>query len=78
MFQKWVDILPKKRAFKRQDRVCDRHFKPEDIIKTWAHIIDGKEVLLDRDKPKLNPEAIPELNIPSVEEYNNKVIKDAK
>lgn len=61
---KWKQILPKKREFKWTDKVCERHFEDKFIVTTWDHIIEGKLHQVERNKPKLKPDAIPTLNIP--------------
>lgn len=33
IFNIWVEVLPKKRPFKKIDRVCEHHFDESDIIK---------------------------------------------
>lgn len=63
IFAQWKAVLPKKREFKRMDRVCERHFNVEDIQKTWDHIINGELHQLLRDKPKLKENAVPSLNL---------------
>ncbi|GAB0097725.1 THAP-type domain-containing protein [Sergentomyia squamirostris] len=68
IFEKWKENLPKKRPFKRNDRVCERHFHPEDVVKTWEHIINGQVFHLERGKPRLRPSAIPTLNFPNEDE----------
>ena len=60
--------MPKKREFKEQDRVCERHFRKSDIITTWDHVINGVLHQLPRGKPRLNPTAIPELNLPVIDD----------
>lgn len=56
--------MPKKRELKKFDRICERHFKENDISTTWEHIINGELHKIDRDKPKLNPKAVPSYNLP--------------
>lgn len=63
MFERWHSVLPKHRNFKPTDRVCERHFQPGDIQTTWDHIINGKLVQLERNKPMLMPNAVPTLNL---------------
>ncbi|XP_055679731.1 uncharacterized protein LOC129787913 [Lutzomyia longipalpis] len=70
MFEKWKENLPKKRPFKRNDRVCERHFNPEDVIKTWEHKINGQIFHLERGKPRLRPTAVPCRNFPKEEEID--------
>lgn len=63
LFEKWRIVLPKKRQFKKTDKICSRHFLKEDIITTWDTQIQGKLVQLERDKPRLKDSAIPGLNL---------------
>ena len=65
LFEKWRIALPKKRLFKKTDKVCCRHFLKEDIITTWDTQIQGKLVQLERDKPRLKDFAVPGLNLSS-------------
>uniref|UniRef100_A0A6B2E9E7 THAP-type domain-containing protein n=1 Tax=Phlebotomus kandelakii TaxID=1109342 RepID=A0A6B2E9E7_9DIPT len=71
-FEKWKANLPKKRPFKRNDRVCERHFNPEDVIKTWEHVINGQVFHLERGKPRLRPSAVPCLNFPNDDEIRER------
>uniref|UniRef100_A0A1L8DD22 THAP-type domain-containing protein n=1 Tax=Nyssomyia neivai TaxID=330878 RepID=A0A1L8DD22_9DIPT len=77
LFEKWKENLPKKRPFKRNDRVCERHFQPEDVIKTWEHKINGQIFHLERGKPRLRPNAIPCRNFPKEEEIDEMKKKKA-
>ena len=63
LFEKWRIVLPKKRLFKKTDKICSRHFLKEDIITTWDTHIQGKLVQLVRDKPRLKDSAVPGLNL---------------
>lgn len=63
LFEKWRSILPKKRQFRKADRICERHFLVADIQTTWDHIINGKVHQIERGKPKLKANAIPILNL---------------
>uniref|UniRef100_A0A1B0D519 Uncharacterized protein n=1 Tax=Phlebotomus papatasi TaxID=29031 RepID=A0A1B0D519_PHLPP len=71
-FAKWKENLPKKRPFKRNDRVCERHFHPEDIVKTWEHVINGQVFHLERGKPRLKQFAVPTLNFPNDDEIRDR------
>ncbi|XP_035791902.1 uncharacterized protein LOC118466516 [Anopheles albimanus] len=59
MFEKWREALPKHRELKLHDRVCEKHFRPSDIIRNWTHTINGLTAVLPRKKPTLLPSAIP-------------------
>lgn len=45
------------------DRICERHFTKDQILTHWDHVIDGKLVQLEREKPRLKDNAIPQLNL---------------
>lgn len=64
----WAELLPNKRNFKKHDRVCERHFKEEDIIQFWEVNINGLVHLTPRDKPKLRENAVPCKNLPNKDE----------
>lgn len=56
-------MLPAKRTLKPHDRVCERHFEDEMIVKHWETNINGVRHLTPRDKPKLRDNAIPSKNL---------------
>ncbi|XP_037028124.1 uncharacterized protein LOC119068584 [Bradysia coprophila] len=64
-FNLWKSVLPNRRELKPTDRICERHFRPSDIYKTFDHIINGVLHQIDRGKPKLGPNAVPYLNLPA-------------
>lgn len=70
IFNEWTKRLFNRRSFRATDRICDRHFTKDQILTHWDHIIDGKCVQLEREKPKLKFGAIPELNL-VVQDLNN-------
>ncbi|XP_050097764.1 uncharacterized protein LOC126578855 [Anopheles aquasalis] len=59
MFEKWREALPKHRDLKVHDRVCEKHFRPSDILRNWTHTINGLTAVLPRKKPTLLPSAVP-------------------
>lgn len=63
LFDQWKAVLPTKRPFKRSDRVCERHFKKNDILTTWDHNINGVLHKLERGKAKLKPNSVPCMNL---------------
>lgn len=71
MFEKWKEKLANKREFKKNDRVCERHFESNQIIEYWENKINGIVHKTKREKPKLAQTAIPTLNIPNWEEFNS-------
>ena len=58
------------RSFKTHDRVCERHFKEEDINLYWETVIKGEIHRTPRDKARLKDCAIPTQNL--VSEGNKK------
>lgn len=66
IFAAWQKILYNKRMFRAKDKVCERHFEKDQILTHWDHKIGGNIVQLQRDKPKLKPDAIPTLNLPEM------------
>jgi len=63
LFEKWVEILPKKRKLRPLDKVCLLHFEESDVQMTYDTNVNGKTVQIPRDRPKLNPTAIPCKNL---------------
>ncbi|KXJ83677.1 hypothetical protein RP20_CCG004429 [Aedes albopictus] len=56
---KWQKVLPVQRPLKEFDRVCDQHFREEDILRYWEHTINGTVERMERHKPALKPHSIP-------------------
>lgn len=71
MYEKWKEKLANKREFKKNDRVCERHFDPEHIIMYWENNINGTIHRTKREKPKLTSTAVPTLNLPTWEEFTS-------
>lgn len=69
-FESWKKILFNKREFRETDRVCERHFDRSQILTHWTHIIDGQICQLEREKPKIRPNAVPHLNLPETDEQS--------
>lgn len=60
LFRKWQDMLPvHNRPLKEFDRICEQHFREEDILRYWEHTINGIVERMERHKPALKPNAIP-------------------
>lgn len=74
LLERWAELLPNKRSFKKHDRVCERHFNEEDIIQYWEANIKGQIHLTPRDKPKLRENAIPCKNLPSKDGSEEEVL----
>lgn len=47
------------RPFKEFDRVCEQHFREEDILRYWEHNINGKIERIERNKQSLKPNSVP-------------------
>jgi hypothetical protein len=75
MFEKWKEKLANKREFKKNDRVCERHFESSEIIEYWESKINGVIHKTKREKPKLAPTAVPKLHIPKWDEFNSPVLQ---
>uniref|UniRef100_A0A182NM39 THAP-type domain-containing protein n=1 Tax=Anopheles dirus TaxID=7168 RepID=A0A182NM39_9DIPT len=58
-FELWSKALPNYRPLQPHDRVCEKHFKPTDIMREWTYNIEGKTEKLPRTKPVLQPDAVP-------------------
>lgn len=65
IFKEWQSRLFNRRAYRSTDRICERHFTKDQILTHWDHVIDGKVVKLEREKPRLKENAIPQLNMES-------------
>uniref|UniRef100_U5EPI9 THAP-type domain-containing protein n=1 Tax=Corethrella appendiculata TaxID=1370023 RepID=U5EPI9_9DIPT len=72
LFKIWQQKLPQLRVFKKIDKVCERHFVEDDIIKTWDHSINGNLIKVDRAKPTLRETAVPCLNLPTDDQLPRK------
>ncbi|KYM76926.1 hypothetical protein ALC53_12675 [Atta colombica] len=61
MFTSWYNIMSTKNIkINRNSRVCELHFKSEDIIKEDVFMqADGKIIYVIRKNPKLKEEAVP-------------------
>ena len=75
MFEKWKEKLANKREFKKNDRVCERHFESTHIIEYWENKINGIVHKTKREKPKLAQTAVPTLNIPNWDEFNSPTLQ---
>lgn len=59
LLSRWQEVLPVQRPLKEFDRVCDQHFREEDILRYWEHTINGTVERMDRHKPALKPHSVP-------------------
>lgn len=59
-FLKWKAMIPRAdRTLENHHAVCEKHFKEDYIERHYRHTINGEEVLMLRDKPKLIAGALP-------------------
>ncbi|XP_039960052.1 uncharacterized protein LOC126760505 [Bactrocera neohumeralis] len=64
LVQKWLEAIPSlARPVKSSWRVCQYHFKPEDILKSFSHTIGGEVFLIERERPRLKPNVVPTRNL---------------
>ncbi|EAT47268.1 AAEL001600-PB [Aedes aegypti] len=59
LLKQWQAVLPVRRPLKEFDRVCDQHFREEDILRYWEHTINGTVERMERHKPALKPNSVP-------------------
>ncbi|XP_055618518.1 uncharacterized protein LOC129763461 [Toxorhynchites rutilus septentrionalis] len=59
IFELWQEVLPKHRPLKPFDRICQYHFREEDILHYWEYNINGRVERMLRNKPTLRPNAVP-------------------
>uniref|UniRef100_A0A182PP54 THAP-type domain-containing protein n=1 Tax=Anopheles epiroticus TaxID=199890 RepID=A0A182PP54_9DIPT len=73
-FEEWRQVLPAHRPLRSHDRVCEKHFKPEEIQRDWTYQIGGHTKKLMRAKPVLLPDAIPSIfdSVPPVDRKGTK------
>lgn len=76
MFQIWRQVIPRvDKKFSITDRVCELHFTPDEIIKTYEQkCYDGSLFKLDRGRAKLSTGAIPTI-FPKLPEYSHALRK---
>src|SRR5580765_2060640 len=78
MFISWYNILSTKNIkIKKNSRICELHFKSEDIIKEDVFLqVDGTVIYVKRKNPKLKEEAVPSIfplkNIPYCQQIEHK------
>nr|XP_054933637.1 uncharacterized protein LOC129387908 isoform X1 [Dermacentor andersoni] len=58
----WRRAIPRKdRVLQRTDRVCERHFAPHFILKTWSAEVDGHVLMSGKRRAGLTKDAIPSI-----------------
>ncbi|KAI8127955.1 hypothetical protein FF38_08959 [Lucilia cuprina] len=75
LFAQWAELLPKVRTLRSIDRVCYLHFRPEDVVYTFDHCINGQIFKIHRDRPRLKPDALPCLEMTTKEELLSYKVK---
>lgn len=64
LVQKWLEAIPSlARPVKSSWRVCQYHFQPEDILKSFSHTIGGEVFVIERERPRLKPNVVPTRNL---------------
>lgn len=63
MFISWYNIMStKNKNITRNSKICEVHFKSEDVIKEDAFVqADGTVIYITRRRPKLKEEAVPSI-----------------
>lgn len=65
----WQKVIPQNGSFLQQtDILCELHFKEEEVLREWAHEIDGQIVMLPKDKVGLKIGSVPTI-FPNLENY---------
>ncbi|XP_067126884.1 uncharacterized protein [Centruroides vittatus] len=70
--KKWSKLIPRgDKIFDEYCCVCELHFDEQFIERKFKHIINGEEVTIPRDRPKLVSDAIPTIfpNLPKYLSY---------
>src|SRR5277367_6809138 len=69
---RWELAIPRQDAkLSENSAVCELHFDPQYVIRHWTHIIDGKEITVERVIPILKENAIPTI-FPNLPKYFTK------
>lgn len=69
----WGRKIPRKdKVFTQSSYICELHFHEDDIMRHWEHTgPDGKKIKLERDRPQLKPDAVPQM-FPNTPAYLSK------
>ncbi|GAB6031178.1 hypothetical protein CHUAL_007978 [Chamberlinius hualienensis] len=69
---KWKNVIPRKdRTLTKSASICSLHFDERFILKEYKHVINGKEIRLERGNWGLTDDAIPTI-YPSLPAYFTK------
>ncbi|XP_075742354.1 uncharacterized protein LOC142817930 isoform X2 [Rhipicephalus microplus] len=74
LFDKWIRAIP--RADKQLDEnsaVCEKHFDPRFVVRTFKHRINGEDVYMPRAVPTLTNDAVPTI-FPNLPKYLTKAL----
>ncbi|KAL3211023.1 hypothetical protein MRX96_008526 [Rhipicephalus microplus] len=74
----WRRAIPRKyRVLQRTDRVCEKHFAPHFIMKTWSAEIDGHVLMSGKRRAGLAKDAVPSI-FEGAPRYLSKKIKSPR
>ncbi len=59
----WNKLVPRDGKMTKTSKICEKHFREEDMIKGEYLTIQGTKVLIPSFKWKLVPDAKPKLNL---------------
>ncbi|XP_065202890.1 uncharacterized protein LOC135833158 [Planococcus citri] len=77
LFKKWQRKIPRN-GFKLTDKVCEIHFKEDEIIRFYeTKLTDGTIHRIERDNPRLKPGAVPSI-FPNLPKYLSFEVKQRK
>ncbi|XP_011179909.1 uncharacterized protein LOC105210570 isoform X2 [Zeugodacus cucurbitae] len=72
LLEKWLEAIPSlSQPVKSSWRICQYHFKPEDILQAFSHTIGGEVYLIERERPRLKPNVVPTRNLQINKDTNN-------
>lgn len=57
--QVWEAVLLQQGTFSANSKICEKHFRDEDILKTWTHNVDSKPMHIERERWALKKNAVP-------------------
>ncbi|CAN7946337.1 unnamed protein product, partial [Ixodes pacificus] len=75
LLDRWTKAIPRAdKVLSKTCRVCDIHFLPSEIVKTYKHVINGKIVEIERGNWALKSDAVP-TRFPNLPSYLSSTIK---
>ncbi|KAH9382580.1 hypothetical protein HPB48_010346 [Haemaphysalis longicornis] len=72
--QRWIRAIPRDNlSVSKHSKVCERHFKPDDILREGSHVdeVTGRTVTAPLSQVRLRPDAVPTI-FPSCPSYISK------